>query len=157
MKPSEEQEINPYQAPLADIELPVDLPRPDTQTVSQFRSQIHALGAFWIFVGALAIWFGVMLLTSRGEMFFGLTHTFFGAINICLGTLWLGLGILTIRKKMWAVYAALILSYVAIAPGLLSLNICGLGVLLVVIFQAHRVIRWAKQMHANGIPLTARA
>ena len=79
-----------------------------------------------------------------------------GIINLTLGAVWFVVGVMTCLKQPWALYTGLILSYVAVIPNLLVLNVCGIGILVVVIFQAHRVIGWAKKMQANGIPLNVK-
>ena len=57
---------------------------------------------------------------------------------------------------MWAVYVALALSYLSMVGQILNLNICGGIIIILVILQAHRVIGWAKEMRAAGLPLTAK-
>ena len=71
-----------------------------------------------------------------------------------MGFIWLALGLLTCLKQMWAVYVALVLSYMSLVSQVLNLNLSGSVILTFVVLQAHRVIGWANQMRAAGVPLT---
>jgi hypothetical protein len=57
---------------------------------------------------------------------------------------------------MWAVYVALILTYLSLLGQVLRFNVCTIAILIAVILQAHRVIGWANRMRAAGVPLTAK-
>jgi hypothetical protein len=68
--------------------------------------------------------------------------------------LWFVFGALVCAKQMWAVNAALVLSYLALIASLSRFQICGVVLLVVVILHAHRVLGWAKELAWAGIPLT---
>lgn len=71
------------------------------------------------------------------------------------GLLWVAVGAFTLLKHMWAVYVGLVLSYLALAGSVLGLAPCQVILLLPVVIQAHRVLRWAKKLWSCGVPLTA--
>lgn len=154
-------EKNPYEAPSTDAEdirPQLGNPPPDFELVQKFRQQIHALGAFWIIIGLLAVGIvtaglmmgnGIMRPNSQRPLIaFGVVAT--------LGIAWIALGILTCLKKMWAVYVGLGLSYLSAVLQLLSLNVCGVVILILVILQAHRVIGWATKLKTAGVSLSAK-
>ena len=150
---------NPYQSP-ASAAHPGAPPLPASNAavvklVKDFRSQIHALGAFWIIIGSVVIGIGAFVsnLLGLGK---DPTAVTLGIIFLVMGPAWIALGIMSCLKQMWAVYVGLVLSYLSLIGNVINLNICGAVILLVVIFQAHRVIGWARQLNAAGIPLTAR-
>jgi hypothetical protein len=125
------------------------------KTLRDFRSQIVALGAFWIIIGAVAAGLGVFASGSvaGSETTLG---TVLVAILIGFGMLWMTLGVLVCMKQIWALYIALALSYLSVVSSVLRLQVCSIVVLIFVIMQAHRVLRWAKELNAAGIPLTSR-
>jgi len=128
------------------------------QTIRKFREQIHALGAVWIFLGsvaALVAGFAVLGSTSVAKLL-GADVMLLLVIIGAMGGLWLTVGILTCLKQMWAVYVGLGLSYLSLVGQILNFNVCSTIILIAVILQAHRVIGWANQMNAAGIPLTAK-
>lgn len=145
--------INPYQAPApAPVSMAID-PRAAEQKVKikKFRDQIHALGALWIILGGIGLASGLFLLTVRaGEVE---DSTILAGILIVTGSCWFGLGVATCMKQLWAVYVGLALSYLSLLGNLVKFNVCSLILLVVVILQAHRVIGWAKELRAMGIPL----
>ena len=75
---------------------------------------------------------------------------------IGLGVVWIVLGVLTCLKQMWAVYAALVLSYLSALGNILQLAVIAIIIMVAVIAQAHRVIVWARQIYRAGVPLTAK-
>jgi hypothetical protein len=151
---------NPYQSP-ASIARAMGPPLTVSSAalvklVKDFRSQIHALGAFWIIIGSVVIGLGAfassIMLTQTDER----PAAIFAVVFVVLGAIWVALGIMSCLKQMWAVYVGLVLSYLSVIGNVINLNICGIVILVVVIFQAHRVIGWARQLASAGIPLTAR-
>jgi hypothetical protein len=135
-------------------------PRPgvDRKMIRKFREQIHALGALWIIIGSLAG--GIAIIALQGSPDYaariGSEQQVVLFLIAGMGLVWFVLGVLTCLKHMWAVYVALVLSYLSLLGQVLNLNICGGIILILVILQAHRVIGWASQMRAAGIPLTAK-
>ena len=145
----------------AEKRKPADEPddaRVTRRTVRQFREQIHALGAFWIIIGALALGLAALAFNGNKDVEARIAGEYEVLVIILAvsGGLWLFLGIATCLKQMWAVYTALVLSYLSLISNAINLSICSLIILIVVILQAHRVIGWAGQMRAAGVPLTAR-
>lgn len=135
-----------------------DRPRISRAVIRQFREQIHALGALWIIIGSLALGLAAVALSGNKDVEARIAGEYEVLVIILAvsGSLWLVLGIATLFKQMWAVYTALVLSYVSVVSHLLNLNVCALIIVILVILQAHRVIIWAGQMRAAGVPLTTR-
>jgi hypothetical protein len=125
--------------------------------LKDFRSQILALGVFWIIIGtlvtALGIFAGGTTFDSYEE---GDFETLVRVVFIVIGASWTVLGVLSCLKQVWAVYVGLVLSYISLLGNLINVNLCGLIILIVVIVQAHRVIGWAGKLRRVGIALTAR-
>jgi hypothetical protein len=120
--------------------------------VERFQEEIRALGGFWLFLGIICV-LGLLLASVPYDFPEGAV---FATAGLGLGIPWIVLGAMTLRKKMAAVYMGLLLTDVLMAICVLTLNICGVAILAASILQAHRVIRWAKQMRQAGIPLTAK-
>jgi hypothetical protein len=165
MSPPDENGANPYQAPEALEELAGDPVRStiDPGLVKNFRQQIHALGGLWIIIGSAALAYPVAGFGARsglwgdpGDDFFSSEVLVLLVVAAVAGSVYLFLGVAACLKHMWAVYAGLVLSYFSLLGQLFSLNICSIIITLAVIVQAHRVIGWSKQMHAAGVPLTAK-
>ncbi|HZL88544.1 MAG TPA: hypothetical protein VFB96_09250 [Pirellulaceae bacterium] len=154
---SEPPPINPYQAPSLSAAMPVVDTR-DAEVrakIKKFRDQIHALGAFWIIIGGISLGLGIFLFTTlEGARVEG--APILGAIVSVAGACWFGLGVATCLKQLWAVYIGLVLSYLSVLGNLVRLNVCSLIILAAVILQAHRVIGWARELQAAGIPLDAK-
>jgi hypothetical protein len=165
MAPPDENEPNPYQAPK---DFPVSAGDPvrstiDPELVKKFRQQIHALGGLWIIIGSAALAWAVFGFGARGRLWGDPDPDFFsGEVLVLLvtiavtGSVYLSVGVAACLKHMWAVYAGLVLGYVSLLAQLAKFNVCGIFIIILVIVQAHRVIRWTRQMHAAGVPLTAR-
>jgi hypothetical protein len=127
------------------------------ELVKSFRDQIHALGAFWIFIGVLAMVIGTLAIMGNKLFADNLgSQMILLFITAALGVLWLVTGIMTLLKQMWAVYVGLVLSYLSLVGQFFTLNFCGILILALVIIQAHRVIGWANKMNANHVPLTTK-
>lgn len=149
---------NPYQPPAIDVgSLPTGAAATPAayKLVKDFRTQIHALGAFWIFIGGLAL---ALVAFAASLVDPGESPALFMGILGGLGLVWLALGVLTCCKQIWAVYVGLVLSYLSLIGNLVTLNfnLCSLILLIAAIAQAHRVISWARQMTHMGIPLTTK-
>jgi hypothetical protein len=143
---------NPYQSPAVEPSLP-PLPLPgagDLVMVKKFRDQIHALGALWLVIGGVGTATGVVLLVPSGGQ-----DLLPGSVLIAMGTLWLAVGLFSLSKQMWAVYTGMVLSYLMLASAVLQLSPCFAVFFVLVVIQCHRVVGWAKQMRARGVPLTA--
>lgn len=152
---------NPYQAPASANPLPGESLTANNvlqvKLLKDFRSQIHALGGFWIFIGLVASGLGVFAAaTMVGGNADPTNMSVASVVLVGMGVIWLALGICTLFKQMWAVYVGLVLSYISLVGNILRFNLCGLVILGFVIVQAHRVIGWARNLRQAGIPLTAR-
>ncbi|CAN5710634.1 hypothetical protein BH23PLA1_BH23PLA1_35820 [soil metagenome] len=162
MATSDPNEPNPYQAPEAH---PGAIPDPGSggfnpEIEKKFRQQIVAVGGFWIIIGTLSAILTLVIALGIAEIpgleFEGDTNAPMMAFLIFsgfAGVTWIVLGVLTCLRKMWAVYAGLILSYVSLLMQFLNLNVCAIVLLIIVILQAHRVIGWANQLRAGNVPI----
>lgn len=150
-------EFNPYASPAYDpVKSPVVSTVDMVKLVKQFRQQMHSLGALWIIIGSLAVIAGTVFAVSARGAGDDIDQYLITGMFVVMGSIWLGLGIMTCLKQMWAVWVGLVLSYLMVLNSLLSLNLCGIVILGAAIFQAHRVIGWAKEMRLKSIPLTTR-
>jgi len=151
---------NPYQAPASAAPPPGEPLTANNvlqvKLLKDFRSQIHALGGFWIFIGALAGAVGIFLASAAVNDLEDVEGLVVLGLILVMSLAWIGLGICTCLKQMWAVYVGLVLSYLSLIGNIINFRICGLVILGIVIVQAHRVISWAGHLKQAGIPLTAR-
>lgn len=120
----------------------------DAPQFRQFRSQILALGVFWIFIGILAllVFFvgGVVppfIVVVPGTQDY-VDETV--AIIVTSAT-FIGLGVLVCLKYRWALYVSLVIGYASLLAQLLSFYFIAVIVLVFVILQTHRVLGWAKR------------
>jgi hypothetical protein len=148
-------DFNPYASPSFDpvktlVVSTVDMAR----LVKQYRQQMHSLGALWIIIGSLLLILGGVVGFMPGND--NVDNFVMLGIFVVMGLIWLGLGVLTCLKQMWAVYVGLVLSYLMVVNNLINFNLCGLVIMGAAIFQAHRVIGWAKDLTRKGIPLSTR-
>jgi hypothetical protein len=86
---------------------------------------------------------------------------FFNAIVFGLVGVWgiafLILDILAFQKKIWALYIGLAVILLSVLISLISFPICGIVLIVIGLIQAlqvQRVLGWANQLRAAGIPLT---
>jgi hypothetical protein len=155
-----DDEPNPYQSPLAPLAPPApeDEPARLRKVLTRFQREIAELGFFWILSGIVAIAFGGTMLDVAEPGFSPLS----GWLLILSAPLWFSFCVLSFLKHLWAVRTALAFTYAALLGSLCLavVNPCLLGFMLVVlvtaVLQAHRVLRWAKELTKAGIPLTAR-
>ena len=126
----------------------------DPELIKRFRREIHGLGGIWIFFGicGLALAAGALSGAARARGIEPAAGVIFGLVGLC----WLAAGVLACLKKMWAVYAGLVLSYIGVLGNLIKFNPCGLIIIIIVLIQAHRTISWAKKMQAQQIPLDSK-
>jgi len=73
-----------------------------------------------------------------------------GVINMLYGAASLVLGVLTCMKNITALRVGLVLNYVIATLQLLVLNLCGVGIMVVAILQAHRVLGLRRKLQAEG-------
>lgn len=148
-------DFNPYASPVPDAPPPTmfadNLMRLKLQ---QFRSRMHTLGGFWIFLGIIVL--AVMIVIGLDARPLNEVTVITLAILGAGGLTCLVLGVLTLIKFMPAVYIGLALSYLSGLGGILQCNICWLVMLLPGIVQAHQVIALAMEIRRARIPLDAR-
>ena len=127
----------------------------DPKLVRNFRVQAVALGVIWIIFGVaplITIGFAVALdWTPLGRM----AQAAVALVLLAMSGAAVALGVATCLKKLWAFYTGLVLSYLLLFVFVVSLNVCSIVMVIPVVLQTHRVIRWAGQLRAAGIPLTA--
>lgn len=130
----------------------------DVQKVKRFRREIHGLAGFWIFFGVLTGAVGIMLLIVDNNIFRGRIdpdlHQFVGGVSLLVGALWFASGFASAYKQLWGVYVGLIVTYLNLAGHLVNLNVCGIIISIIVIVQAHRVLKLSRELRNAGIPLT---
>jgi hypothetical protein len=149
-------EQNPYQAPaVASFAVDPNSPTANQLLLKKFRSQIHALGGFWIIIGVLVGLAGgaiTLLDVQRSpDVAIGVALI---AITGAFALFWITVGVLACRKAMPAVYVGLVCSYLALLAAVVGFSICPIVIFGAAILQAHRVIRWANDLKTTGIPLT---
>lgn len=153
-------DFNPFEAPTENFPASGSTPHERHElheVLIKFRQQITALGGLWTFFGVLTL-VAVIALTALSEQIPNPELQSFLVIAVLGGSsvLWLTVGIASCFKQMWAVYVGLGVSYLGLLSNLLQLNLCGLAILIVVIIQAHRVLGFAKQLRAAGVPLDSK-
>lgn len=157
--------FNPYASPAVPAGVPPVLAGgqvvANRELLKRFRQQILALGVLWIIFGVLTLVIGCLLLASNQQLFAraGISPDdamLTGGVLLLISVVWLITGIGSCVKQIWAVYVGLVLSYLGLVNSVLSLNICSGIIALLIIIQAHRVLKFAKQLRQLGIPLTTR-
>lgn len=152
---------NPYQPPamLADEDANVaDMAVKDRLLLQKCQQQMVALGLLWIVIGVLGLGITAIALISeatsepQGPLFYALISLLFAT-----GILHMIAGVLSCFKQRSAVYLGLILGYPSAFANLLLLNLCPFLMLGIGLLLAHRILRWAKELQARGIPLTTSA
>jgi hypothetical protein len=152
--------INPYQPP-GEVPLAVAECTPDDQlrkTLSAFRQQINALGGAWILFGLVLLKIssmGVSMGSQRGNWPGVIVACILGAISLA----WISSGIAACWKKVAAIYVGVgnqfcLLTYLMFVDALNAMLLAVFNVFVVI--QAHRVIGWARELQAAGIPLDAK-
>src|SRR4051794_899936 len=152
MAAPDEDELNPYRPPEASPSPGNEPVRAaiDPEVVREFRRQIHALGGLWIIGGTLALTLAVAGLGARGGLWANPAPDFFSeevlillAVLAVAGAVYLPLGVAACLKHTWAVTIGVVLSYLSLLNQLAGVNVCSLVILILIILQAHRVIRRA--------------
>lgn len=166
--PDDPSVVNPYASPAAvDDELPLQTTDNSRALLQQFRAQMHGLAVLWLLVGVLVSVLGLAFLSGEllaiGETFFRFEGIFVGLAILTAGALWLIAGLITLFKRLWAVYLGLVGSYVALAlfviAGIAWSEVATLVPIMffgIAIVQSHRLIGWANDLRNRGIPLSAR-
>src|SRR5688500_1146495 len=109
---------NPYQSPPTAAPQAVGSAAANLRQfklLKDFRSQLVALGAFWIIIGGLAAVIGVFATSVlAGQNAAPAALATMTAIVVGLGLAWITLGVLACLKQIWAVYVGLVLSYISV-------------------------------------------
>ncbi len=165
-EPDQPPQFNPYASPSATPGIPPinvgGKVASSRELLRKFRQQILALGVLWIIFGVFALAVGIFFLVASDQPFFGRARVdpndakLTGGILLLFSAIWFATGIGSCVKQIWAVYVGLVLSYLGLVNAVFSLNICSGIITLLIIIQAHRVVKFAKQLRHLGIPLTAR-
>ena len=157
-------DFNPFEAPSEKYFVSGSTPHERHEVLIKFRQQMTALGGLWTFFGVLSL-VAVIALTVLSDPIPNPElqsfpnpelQSFLVAVLGSSSVLWLTVGIATCFKQMWAVYVGLGISYLGLLSSILQLNLCGLAILIVIIIQAHRVLGFAKQLRASGVPLDSK-
>jgi hypothetical protein len=166
--------FNPYQSPVPAVDPVVAtsaLP-PELKILKRFLREIQGLGGIWIFFGSLGA-IALFLTVIMNGLPFGFGQLILFVAYFAIGGVWILLGAFACMKQMWAVWVGMILSYLSLVGNLiLFLRMISIGggeaictaiivafvllLLIAIVVQAHRCIRWAGHLSAWGIPLTAR-
>lgn len=128
-------------------------PPVDAAVIKTFRDQVVALGVVWIIFGVLAAGL-VLLIRGNPDLasMLGGAQTGLLILIAVMGIVWFVLGVLTCLKQMVAVYVGLALSYLSLVGQVLNFNVIAAVILVLIILQAHRVIRLAKQLRPADVP-----
>lgn len=166
-------DFNPYQSPVVEAVDERLAPPPEIKILKRFRREMQGLGGVWVFSGALGLFSFLSMLRSAPVWMVMAADLVLFAIGVGVCGVWVLLGIFACLKQMWAVWVGLVLSYLSflgsvillarllgidgpdgICPGVIVAFV--MVILIAIIVQAHRCIRWSGQLSAAGIPLTAR-
>ncbi|GAB4157275.1 MAG: hypothetical protein Tsb009_34340 [Planctomycetaceae bacterium] len=136
-----------------------------SKLVKQFNQQTRALGGFWIFIAVISVGAGLFLFQAAGANLNPGNAELVALLIIGLGFIYLSIGILAIAKVIPAIYVGLVLTYLSLissfaqimmgvamgrAGGFICGNIFGILICLAVIVQAHRVIKWSKELNIRN-------
>jgi hypothetical protein len=128
--------------------------------LKDFRSQSLALGVLWLILAAIIGGGAVALLLiswdtnePRGTE---ALPAILMAVSVLLGTAYALAGAGTLMKKPWGLYVGLTLSYLGLVVNLIRVNVCGLVIVVVILIQAHRVLKFMSLLRQAGIPLTSK-
>lgn len=152
---------NPYQSPAMpadDGEMVGEIAVKDRLLLRKCQQQMVVLGVLWVMTGLLGLGISAIVLiadtASEPQDFL-----FYAQVGVAFATsiVHLIVGVLTYFKQRSAVYLGLIMGYPTAFVNLLLLNLCPFSLLGIGLLLAHRVVRWAKELKARGIPLSASA
>ncbi|WP_166820647.1 zinc ribbon domain-containing protein [Thalassoroseus pseudoceratinae] len=122
--------------------------------LERFRKEIHGLGGFWIVIGSLGLLAAIVLGNApRNNQF----DPDILVVLVPLTLFWIAVGVCMCLKQMWAVYTGLVMSYLSLIGNIfLSFNICAIAILVAAVVQGHRVIKWASELKALGVPINTK-
>lgn len=150
---------NPYASPLSDSAPDADQDDVtiDRALVRQFESELTALAGFWCIVGVCAAGIGYAISDSAASTWFDIMMHLSAGLLLTIGLACVVLGVLTGLRRMSALRAALGLTYFAILLPPVLFSIIGVAMLLLVVAQAHRVLKTAAKLERANLPLHLRA
>jgi hypothetical protein len=152
---------NPYQSPSPlndEEEIVGGMAVKDRLLLQKCQQQMIVLGLLWIATGLVGMGaVGILHITAPESAPMSAPLLLQLDLIFAASLFQLFLGVLTCCKRLTAVYMGLILGYPAAFVNLLVLNLCPFLMLGIGLLLAHRILRWAKELHARGIPLTASA
>ena len=127
--PDSADSINSYQLPAAAGPAVTTLTAEQHRQINllrDFRSQIATLGVCWVVFGTIALgagtYAGAVALSGVERVLPRSTIEFLVTLH-ALGLVWIVLGILVYRRQLWALYAALALTYLRYW-GISSISTC---------------------------------
>ncbi len=150
-------EFNPFEAPAEDSRVIAPAPSIHILLLKRFRQQMNALGAAWILFGSVGMVASAVMMTRSQNTRLSESVEFVVVILVAIiSMVWFLLGVATCLKNSRAVYFGLGITYLSLLGNLMSFNICGLVIVILVIIQGHRVIGYSKTLLAAGIPLDSK-
>ena len=148
---------NPYQSPAIpadDGEMVGEIAVKDRLLLQKCQQQMVVLGVLWVVTGLLGLGLSAIVLiadtASEPQDFL-----FYAQVGVAFATSIVHLiaGAFTCFKQRSAVYLGLVIGYPTAFVNLLLLNLCPFLLLGIGLLLAHRVLRWAKELRARGVPL----
>lgn len=139
--------LNPYEAP-DPVEETTETDA-DLTTLNQFRQEVLALGVLWLICGGVCLLVATVAAVRQQA-----TENIL--VSGSVGVLLTAIGVPTLFKKKWALYAGCLLCLVGATIAVVRFNICGLVIPLIVGLQAFRVVKYARRLEAIGVPLTTK-
>lgn len=135
----------------------------DLDLIKKFRREVHGVGGFWMFIAVLHVLIAFFMTSVfPGGANAGLRNVMMIVFGV-FALIYFFIGLFTFLKQRWAFYVGFVFGYLGIAASLFQLvsgNICGvvigLAMYIAVVAQTYRTNRWAGEMIADGIPLTAK-
>lgn len=128
-------------------------PRSPLEARPDVRSQVNGLGGAWLILGLISLGATAFLLYSSEDPRQMRAVAGYALLMGTLGVFWITLGIGAFLKKLWSIQGGLVLGYISIAIGLVSLvmsarqaqafvvpSFLPFIIQLAIIRQAHRVL-----------------
>jgi hypothetical protein len=125
--------------------------RYDPRVKADFDRQINGLGCLWTFFGVLCVALVVLAISvMEGEL--DVASEELMVIGV-IASAWLLAGIGSFMKQVWAVWVGLVMSYLSVLVQVATMGggragggCIDLGIMLIGIWQAHKVLGIAKRM-----------
>ena len=155
-------EFNPYQAPMQPSFVEPESLDAWPAKVRRFHSESRALAGAIVFFGVIGVMITVTVISSGDANLLGSYAIGFGAgclFSVCAIVVGFGIGMKklnAIRTGLGILYLTPLVLAVMFPSAVGAMIALGYIALALVIAQAHRVLGWAIDMEAAGIPLTTR-